>query len=97
MTSPLPKKISTHTDEKKEMDKNDLDRLGKLQEWALIKRFGYYFILPNLVIGFGAIFIPEIYMFVPIYETEQCMYKFELKNCLVTDFNVSLFFIVNWV
>jgi hypothetical protein len=40
MSSPLPKKISTHTDDKKEMDKNDLDRLGKLQEWALIKRFG---------------------------------------------------------
>jgi hypothetical protein len=56
MSTPLPKKISTHTEDKKEKKNSNLDRLGKLQEWALIKRFSLYFILPNLVIGFGAIF-----------------------------------------
>jgi hypothetical protein len=55
MSSPLPKKISTHTEDKKEFNKNNLDRLGKLQEWALIKRFSFFFILPNLVIGSGAL------------------------------------------
>jgi hypothetical protein len=78
MSSPLPKKITPHIDDKKELNKNNLDKLGKLQEWALIKRFFFYFILPNLVIGIGAIFHPNIYMFVPIYETDQCRCFFDI-------------------
>jgi hypothetical protein len=55
--------------------------------------------LPNLVLGFAAIFSKYVYIFVPIYETDQCKCKFELSfnDCFVTDFNVSLFFFVNWL
>ena len=38
-------------------------------------------------------------MFVPIYETDQCKCFFNMKpgDCLVTEFNISLFFFVNWI
>jgi len=41
MSSPLPKKIAPLIEENKKPKKNNLDRLGKLQEWALIKRFTF--------------------------------------------------------
>lgn len=100
MTSPLPKRLSPRNNEKKELKKGEqLDRLGKLREWVLIKKFAIFFILPNLVLGFAALFSKYFYILVPIYETDQCKCKFVLPqdDCFITNFNVSLFFFVNWL
>lgn len=52
-----------------------------------------------MILGFAALFSEYIYILVPIYETDQCKCKFDLNkdDCFVTDSNVSLFFVVNWL
>ena len=58
---------------------NDLEYIKKmtaLREETLIKKGFIYFLMPSLAIGITGIFIPFIYILVPLHESGICLCAF---------------------
>ena len=51
-----------------------------LREETLIRKGFYYFLLPSLAIGIIGIFIPFVYVVVPLHESDLCLCAFFSRN-----------------
>ncbi|CDW85713.1 UNKNOWN [Stylonychia lemnae] len=92
-------------------DQQGIRVLKQLKEKNLIAWVMLIFILPNFILGIIAIFVPYVYVAIPIYETQQCMkyygdsfftdlLKINLSStgyCAISVLNICTFIIVNWL
>lgn len=76
----------------------NLSKLSFLKESQLLRKTGFYFLLPSLLLGVLALASPLIYMIVPVYETYQCYeyYNLDSTKCYILEANLCIFYFINW-
>jgi hypothetical protein len=85
--------------------------MTELREETLIKKGFWYFIFPSFILGILGAFIPEIYMILPVHETDICLCSFAkdsrtnvIGKILLTDnfdafklVSIITFLVFNWI
>lgn len=67
-------------------DKEYIRRMTELREETLISKGFWYFILPSIILGIAGCFVPAVYVFLPVHETDVCLCSFdEASNLTVFD------------
>lgn len=81
--------------------------MTELREETLIKKGFWYFILPSIVLGVAGFFVPAVYVFLPVHETDVCLCSFNEKSDYIifsqTNFgyykltSIIAFLAFNWI
>jgi hypothetical protein len=74
-----------------------------LREETLIRKGFWYFILPSIILGLIACFVPEVYMLLPVHETDTCLCSFGSQESLLANYfgvfkltSILSFLVFNW-
>ena len=67
------------TKENDDFEKEQVKKMTNLREEVLLKKGIAYFLIPSIILGIMALFLPGIYSIVPVHESDICLCYFFSK------------------
>jgi hypothetical protein len=64
------------TKENDDFEKEQVKKMTNLREEVLLKKGIAYFLIPSIILGIMALFLPGIYSIVPVHESDICLCYF---------------------